>query len=209
MTQEIVSLGNQGTVTHGRPEGASVVEIENAYIFYKNFRGQVSTYNAEGKRNFGCALTDEAAEYLKRQGWNVKELRARDEGEPPKFWLPVEVSYKNRPPRVVVITRRFNHEINDFEPVRTTLPEDLVEMLDYADIDNVDLTLNPYPYNVNGRSGIKAYLRSIYVTIRMDAFEEKYAAVKEVTLDGETMLALDQKPFDDEIIDAEILEDEG
>lgn len=189
-------------LTHGRPQGVGTVEIGDARIFFKNFSGREGQYNAEGDRNFGVALPDELALAMQEDGWNVKQLRAREEGDPPQYWVPVAVSYKHRPPRVVVITRRFNFEIQDFERVRTTLPEDLVDMLDYADIETVDLTLNPYPYNVNGRAGIKAYLRSIYVTIRMDRFEEKYAAVKEIDMgDGRVMLELDNKPFEEEFID--------
>lgn len=196
-------------VTHGRPQGVGTVDIEDARIFYKNFAGREGTYNEAGDRNFGCALPAEIALPMKEDGWNVKEMKQRDGDDgPAQYWVPVAVSFKFRPPRIVVITRRFNFELQDFERVRTTLPEDLVEMIDYADIESLDLTLNPYPYNVNGRSGIKAYLRSMYVTIAMDRFEEKYAAVKEIDLgDGTVMLELDNKPFEEEFIEGEIISD--
>jgi hypothetical protein len=58
---------------------------------------------------------------------------------------------------------------------RTNLGEDAVEMLDWADILNVDLIVRPYEWNVNGKTGIKAYLQSIYVTIQEDALEQKYS----------------------------------
>ena len=79
-------------------------------------------------------------------------------------------------------------------------------MLDYADMAKVDLMLNPYTYNVNGRSGVKAYLKAIYVTIRMDALEEKYASIPEVEF-GSDMLAIEAGPQDDGIVDAEVIED--
>ena len=182
------------------------VTIDDARIFFKNFAGREGQYNAEGDRNFGCALPNDIATVMQQDGWNVKYLKPRDEGDEPQAWVPVSVSYKNRPPRVVMISKRMNRDSGEFEQVRTTIPEELVEMLDYADMEKVDLILNPYAYNVNGRSGIKAYLRSIYITIRMDALEERYAAIPEVSFDG-APLAIADHAFDDGIIDAEVIED--
>jgi len=58
---------------------------------------------------------------------------------------------------------------NDGWNVRLLAPRD------DAEIRNVDLTIRPYSWEVNGKTGIKAYLKTMYVTIEEDEFAEKYA----------------------------------
>jgi hypothetical protein len=79
--------------------------------------------------------------------------------------LPISVNFKGRPPRIVLITSRG----------RTNLDESQVETLDWVDIINVDLIVRPYEWTVNNKSGIKAYLQSLYVTIEEDPLELKYS----------------------------------
>lgn len=161
--------------------------IEDAQILFRNFAGLEGQYNRAGDRNFHVLLPPDTAEAMEKDGWNVKYLKAREEGEEPKAHVQVSVSYKGRPPTIVMISERFDHETGDFKQMRVTLPEELVEMVDYADIAKADLILNPFPWNVNGKSGIKAYLKSLFVTIRQDELEKKYASIEEVKWDGSPM----------------------
>jgi hypothetical protein len=142
--------------------------MEGVRIIFRNFSGKEGQYNREGDRNFAVLLDDTVANALAEDGWNVKWLKPREEDsaeEPPQAYLQVSVNFKGRPPRIVLVTSRG----------RTNLDENSVEMLDWADIQNVDLIVRPYEWIVNDKSGIKAYLQSIYVTIEEDALEKKYA----------------------------------
>ena len=60
------------------------------------------------------------------------------------------------------------------------ITEQTVDSLDYVEILNVDLTINPYVWEVNGNSGVKAYLGTMYVTIAEDPLDAKYEEGEEV-----------------------------
>lgn len=167
-----------------RPQRLGNVTIEDAQLMFRNFAGEEGPYNAKGDRSFSIRLRAEDAESLKADGWNVKTRPPREEGDDEMHYLKVAVSFKNRPPTVVIVTQRWNHETKSFEPARTTLPEDFVELVDSLDIAKADLVLNPYRWNVRGETGIKAYLKSIYITVQQDDLELKYAQIPEIDQRG-------------------------
>lgn len=156
-----MATGNENNVT-----------MEDVRIIFRNFAGKEGMYNREGDRNFAVLIDDKTAAAMEADGWNIKFLKPRDdeEGALPQAYLQVSVNFKGRPPRVVMITSRG----------RTTLHEDEVEVLDWADIQTTDLIVRPYEWAVNNKTGVKAYLKSIFVTIREDELELKYAEIDDI-----------------------------
>jgi len=146
------------------------VLMENAKIVFRNFAGKEGMYNREGDRNFCVLLDQDLAEKLHADGWNVKALKSREPDDPPQPYIQVTVSYKGRPPRVVMITSKG----------RNDLTEEEIEVLDWVDLVNVDLIFRPYAWQVRDASGIKAYLKSIYLTIYEDELELKYADLEDL-----------------------------
>ena len=140
--------------------------FENCRIIFRNFKGEQSQYNRAGDRNFCVVIEDkDTADRLASDGWNIKHLPPLDEGEEETSYLPVAVSFSNVPPTIVMLSSKG----------RTQLDESTVDILDYAEIDYVDLIVNPYNWEVNGKSGVKAYVKTLYVKIREDELARKYS----------------------------------
>jgi hypothetical protein len=160
------------------------VTIEGARILFRNFSGEEGRYNAKGKRNFNVLLAQDLADLMEKDGWNVKYLQPREEDEAPQARLEVAVSFGKNPPRIVLITSRG----------KTNLDESMVSLLDWADIENVDMIVRPYNWDVNGKTGIKAYVKSLYVTIREDELELKYLDVPD---SGQSAIMAPEEPEDE------------
>lgn len=145
-----------------------ILQINNARIAFRNFKGEADKYNREGDRNFALIIpTEEIADALDKEGWNVKIRDPREEGDLPFMYLTVKVKFNDRGPQVYL---RSGDRINK-------LDEESVDILDDIDIENVDLDIRPYDWEVNGKTGRTAYLQSIEVTQKIDRFAARHAAM--------------------------------
>lgn len=140
--------------------------IDNARIIFKNFTGKDDKFGREGDRSFSIVIEDDAlAEQLANDGWNVKPLTPRDPDEKVNHFIKVKISFRVRSPKIWLLT---NHK-------RTLLDEDTIATLQYARIENADVVVSPWRWEVNGKTGIAAYLETLYVKIEDDPFADKYA----------------------------------
>ncbi len=142
------------------------INIEGATIIWKNFSGERDRFNP-GKRGFSVVIDDAAmAEELRNEGWNVKDRPLQEGADPSEqeWTLPVKLNM-NRYTQVWLIVG--NH--------KTLLDENTVAQLDVVDFVDCDISIRPYEWEMSGRTGITAYVDSMYVTIRENKFAEKYA----------------------------------
>ena len=157
-------------------ERRSNITIEGARIIFRNFKGEASQFNRAGDRNFCVVLDKETADTLAADGWNIKVKPPREEGDDELIYMKVKVAFGNYPPIIKMVTSKG----------ATRLNEDTVMMLDAAAIENVDMIISPYEYTVQGKSGVAAYLKKMYVTIAEDDLDKKYARFDDI----------EEEPFD-------------
>lgn len=147
-----------------------ILQIDDARIVYRNFSGAPSKFNREGDRNFAVVIeSQEQADALIEEGWNVKIKAPRDEGEDPFIYLPVKIKFNDRGPSVYLRSGKAMRKLG----------EDTVDILDNVDILSVSMDLRPYDWEVNGKTGRTAYLQSINVTQEVDRFADIYAEVND------------------------------
>ncbi len=153
------------------------VIIRDAHIFRTNFAGkEIPPYNPAGRRNFLVSIPDmKVAKDMAKDGWNIKFPEDPEDGKDP--FLSVAVNFNIRPPKIIIESSKG----------RTRIDEDSVDMLDWAEITHVDLSINPRHWDDNGKHKIKAYLRTMRITIFEDELERDLE---------EPMNEVDDLPFD-------------
>lgn len=168
------------------------ITIEHAKLMFRNFSGKQTQYNPAGRRNFCVVIPNDMVKIMSDAGWNLKMAKSRDDQDEPVYYIPVAVRYDNFPPKVFMITSESDKK------VKTPLTEETIANLDYAELENVDLTIVPSFWDVGGRRGLKAYLRSMYATVYYDDLDSKYANYESLS-SYDALMAENQSPSDDDI----------
>lgn len=142
-----------------------ILQIDNAHIIFRNFSGEASKFNREGDRNFALRIFDQdIADKLLDLGWNVKIKPPREEGEDPFMYLPVKIKFNDYGPKVYLKSGSN----------RVILDEESISCLDNIEIENADLDIRPYDWDVNGKQGRTAYLQGGLITQKVDRFSEDF-----------------------------------
>lgn len=146
------------------------VDIYNAKMIFKNFRGLAKQFNPAGKRNFCVLLDDETAEKLEADHWRVKYLPPREEGDSPQAYMKVNVCYGSKVnpdgtvyeygPDIWLITGE-NRTLQDATTVGS---------IDVADIADARIRIRPFEY----QGKLSAYLNKAYITVKQDEFDMFY-----------------------------------
>lgn len=152
------------------PEEETKQIMEDIEIMWPNFSGEERPFNRSGERNFCIRLDQEAASNLAAAGYNVKTRDPQEEGDDETIYLQIKLKFKFKPPKVYMIT----------STGKTLLDEGLVGVLDSVVFKTVDIIFRPVPWNIEatGKSGIAAYLQTMFVTIDEDPLELKYAVLE-------------------------------
>lgn len=140
------------------------VTIEDCRIAFRNFAGNEDKFNPAGSRNFALLLDEKQAEDMEALGWSVKYLKPRDDDPVGQAFLKVKLSFDKKPPKILLVTTRG----------KTYLDQDSVNSLDWVDIEQADITLNPYEWNVNGATGVTAYVKTLIIKPVEDYLEMKW-----------------------------------
>jgi hypothetical protein len=129
-------------------------DVTIGYGGYRNFSGIKTEYNKAGDRKFSIFLPQDVADELEAMGWYIKHKPPYREGDDPQNQMDISVAFDPYPPTVI---------LESYDGVRTYLNEDNVCVLDNTDIERADLEIRPYNWEVNGKTGTKAYVKELVV----------------------------------------------
>lgn len=178
------------------PRKRETVTFRDATLIFKNFAGEQRKFNQEGDRNFSILLSETDGLEMLAKGWNVKPLKRTEESDEQLYHLKVSVNFSNRPPRCWLITSNG----------RTMLGEGMTAMFDQLESERIDLEIVAYDWEVNGNSGRKAYLQSMFYHMYESELELEYADVPQIASVGDGAIkALEAGPSFD--YEGDVVED--
>lgn len=136
--------------------------FKDVKLIFTNWAGARDRFGNEGKRHFSFILDEEQAEALHQAGVNVKRLKPRDKDDEPAPYVKVNVKYGVRPPKVTMISGG----------KRTFLDEESIGMLDWAEIDRVDLAVRTWRGTQSPFTSL--YLDRAFITVVEDELDAMY-----------------------------------
>lgn len=147
------------------------INITDGEIAYSNFAGRPTTYRPEGGvRTVTFVIPNDLAQQLIVDGWNIREQTfVNDPEREPRYLLEASFTFRTRTgqprdPKIFIV--------RPDSLVHVT--EETADALDRADIIKVDAVLAPYYWEHGNRKGIRAYVNSLYITIKENPIDEKY-----------------------------------
>lgn len=149
------------------------INITEGQIAYSNFSGAPTQYKPEGgERSVTFVIPDNIAEDLANEGWKIR-LQEFDDGTS-RYLLDTTFLFRTRngqprDPKIFIV--------RDKKLIHVT--EETVDSLDHADIVSVDAVISPSYWEWAGKSGIKAYINSMYITIKENPIDAKYRKMME------------------------------
>lgn len=119
------------------------IEIEEAYIFWTNFRGEANRFG-QAARNFNVAIPEEAVEELINLGYRVREdvvsTVTDNEGNPAKVhFINVKVNMASDYPPVIKLFSEYKGR-----KTQRVLDIDTVGELDRMQFQRVDIRIHSY-----------------------------------------------------------------
>lgn len=149
------------------------LEVDNAQIkwAWSHFDGRADGFNDEGDHNFQLIIPDEkTARELQDIGWAVREVDGYEEGDPPQYLLRCKISYKYSQPKIYLIknNRKLRADERDLADIRRDTCE------------RIDLILTPSRWVNGARTGVTAYVKELYATVKESRFAERYSDYEEI-----------------------------
>ena len=146
--------------------------VENAVIMWTNFGGNPTKFNPNGgKRTFDLVLPDRIAGMLDSDGWNIKEVRGKNDNDPVMFVTEIGVNPRSN------LSIFLCEEVNGKKYRFRVKPEDL-SVLDTYQYSDIAVLIRPYVHGRQNSAGstIKGYLQQMnLVRLNEDYFHDKYA----------------------------------
>jgi hypothetical protein len=148
------------------------IELDDANIKWNwsHFDGK-DMFSGTGDYNFTVIFPEEQARQLMEEGWNIREHEGYEEGDPPEFTLKVKISYRFEEPKIFLL----KGENRKIKATEKDLPD-----INRATCERIDVIIQPSRWVHGQKSGISAYVKELYATIKQSRFEERYADYEEV-----------------------------